>query len=263
MSDLPTAIRPHATIEPVQVGSWGAYRTMLRWQLAAVGGMLPLIVVVQAVLAAGIIVGFGFLIRDMDPATALFLSTGAPTILLMTVGLVMVPQGVSRARLDGTFTYLRALPVARPLVLLADLTVWMVVSLPSIAVAMLVAQLRYDISLSISWPLLVAASLLIALTATCIGYAIAVTLPPVLAQLATQVLVFFVMLFSPITFPVSQLPGWFQALHDVLPIRPAADLLRAGLAADVYPADGRDLVVLTLWCLGGLAITLRALVRRG
>lgn len=261
MSEIAT--RTHPTIDPVQVGSWASYRTMLRWQLAAVGGMLPLIVVVQALLAAGIIIGFGFLIRDMDPATALFLSTGAPTILLMTIGLVMVPQGVSRARLDGTFTYLRALPVARPLLLLADLTVWMVISLPSIAVAMLVAQLRYDISLSIDWPLLMAAALLIALTATCVGYAIAVTLPPVLAQLLTQVLVFFVMLFSPITFPASQLPAWFRTLHDVLPIRPAADLLRAGLAAEVYPASLRDLAVLVVWCIVGLAITLRALVRRG
>jgi ABC-2 type transport system permease protein len=250
-------------IEPIRVGAWAGYRTMLLWQLAAVGGMLPLVVVVQALLATGIIIGFGFLIQDMDPATALFLSTGAPTILLMTIGLVMVPQGVSRARLDGTFTYLRALPVARPLLLLADLTVWMLVSLPSIAVAMLVAQLRYDISLSIDWPLLTAAALLIALTATCVGYAIAVTLPPMLAQLLTQVLVFFVMLFSPITFPASQLPAWFRTLHDLLPIRPAADLLRAGLAADAYPASARDLAVLAVWCVVGLAITLRALTRRG
>ena len=35
--------------------------------------------------------------------------------------------------------------------------------------------------------------------------------------------------FSPVTFPASQLPDWFRAVHDVLPFRPARDLLRAGL----------------------------------
>src|SRR5690606_2469088 len=142
--------------------------------------------VIQALLAAGIIVGFGLLIPDIDVPTALFLSTGAPTVLLMTVGLVIVPQGVARARLDGTFTYLRALPVARPLLLLAELTVWLLVSVPSIAVAVLVAELRFDIDLSFSWPVLVAAAVLVTLTATSVGYALAVSLAPLLAQLVTQ-----------------------------------------------------------------------------
>ncbi|MCL3861604.1 ABC transporter permease [Actinotalea sp. K2] len=259
---LTTDRRP-LTFEPVRVGPGTTYLTLLRWQLAQIGGMLPLLVVVQALMAAGIIVGFGFLIPDIDAPTALFLSTGAPTVLLMTVGLVMVPQGVARARTDGTFTYMRALPVARPLVLLADLTVWMIVSVPSVAVAVLVAQLRYDLSLSLHWPLLVGASLLVVLTATSVGYAIAVTLPPMLAQLISQVLVFFVLLFSPITFPTTQLPGWFQGVHDVLPVRPAADLLRAGLASGTYDVVLRDLVVLLVWCAVGLTLSTRALVRRG
>jgi ABC-2 type transport system permease protein len=260
VGDLPTVDR---SAPAPRLSLWATYRTLLRWQLAQVGGMLPLIVVVQALLAAGIIVGFGFLIPDIQPATALFLSTGAPTVLLMTVGLVIVPQGVARARQDGTFTYLRSLPVARPLLLLADLTVWLLVSLPSVAVAVVVAQLRFDLDLSLHWPLLVAAAVLVTVTATSVGYAIAVTVRPLLAQLISQVLVFFVMLFSPITFPASQLPAWFRTVHDVLPVRPAADLLRAGLASDVYEAAGRDLLVLALWCVAGLAISVRALVRRG
>ena len=101
-----------------------------------------------------------------------------------------------------------------------------------------------------------------AVTATAVGYAIAVLLKPLLAQLVSQALVFFVLLFSPVTFPVSQLPGWFRSLHDVLPVRPGADLLRAGLAADLYPASGRDFVVLLGWCVVGVAFSLRALVRR-
>ncbi|WP_199849797.1 ABC transporter permease [Blastococcus sp. Marseille-P5729] len=241
---------------------WRSYATLLRWNLAQVGPMLPLVIVVQSLIAAGIIVGFGFLIPGIEPETALFLATGAPTVLLLTVGLVMVPQAVATARTNGTFEYLRSLPVARGLLLVADLTVWVLVALPSVAVAVLVARLRFDLAFSFDWPLLVAAAVLVTLMATAVGYAIAVSLPPMLAQLLTQVLIFFVMLFSPITFPESQLPTWFQALHDVLPARPGADLIRAGLASDAYAATGQDLLVLALWTVAGLVITLRALTRR-
>ncbi|MGK5553311.1 ABC transporter permease [Actinomadura kijaniata] len=245
------------------LGPWAAYRTLLSWQLAQIGGLLPLIVVVQALLAVGIVIGFGLLVPSIDPPTALFLATGAPTVLLLTVGLAIVPQGVARARLDGTFTYMRALPVARPLLFLADLTVWVVVCVPAVGVAVLVGWLRYDLELSLRWPLLVGVALLVTVTATAVGYAVAVVLRPVLAQLVSQVLVFFVLLFSPVTFPADRLPGWFRALHDVLPVRPGADLLRAGLASEVYRAGGRDLAVLLCWCAVGVAISLRALVRRG
>ncbi|MTV27708.1 ABC transporter permease [Nitriliruptoraceae bacterium ZYF776] len=256
---------PHtvaAPFAPAHVSVGTTWSVLLRWQFAQIGAMLPLVIVVQALLAAGVIIGFGFLIPDISPATARFLSTGAPTILLMVVGLVIVPQGVAQARTNGTFAHLRSLPVARPVLLLTDLTVWAVVALPCVAVAVLVAQLRYGLTFAFDWPLLIAATVLTTVMATAVGYGIAVSLPPLLAQLVSQVLVFFVMLFSPLTFPASQLPAWFQTVHDVLPIRPAADLVRAGLISDTATASVQDLVVVVIWCVAGLAVTFRALVRR-
>ncbi|APU21471.1 ABC transporter permease [Actinoalloteichus sp. GBA129-24] len=253
---------PAVVAVPARIGLWTTFGTLLRWTLAQSGPMLPFVIAVQALLAAGVIIGFGFLIPDIDSASAQFLSTGAPTVLLMVVGLVIVPMGVAQARTSGTFTYLRAQPVPRPLLLLADLTVWLLVAVPSVAVAVVVAQLRYGFGYAFDWPLLAAASALTMLTAASVGYAIAVVLPPMLTQIATQILVFFVMLFSPVTFQAAQLPQWFQTVHDWLPFRPAADLLRAGLLADSYTASGRDLVVLLTWCVLGLAISLRAVVRR-
>ena len=249
-------------IAPVQVSAWSSFRTMMRWSLASIGPMLPLIVVIQSMLAAGIVIGFGFLIPDITPDSALFLSSGAPTILLLTIGLVIVPQGVSRARASGALDYQRALPVARPLLLAVDLAVWTLIALPGVAIGLLVAWLRYDLTFSFDWPLLILASLLVTTMATAVGYAIAVTFPAMLAQLLSQVLVFFVLLFSPITFPASQLPEWFQSVHRVLPVQSAADLLRAGVASDVFTAEVRDLLVLALWTALGLLVTTRALVRR-
>src|SRR5699024_8320591 len=163
----------------------------------------------------------------------------------------------------GTFHYMRSMPVWRPLLLAADLTVWVIVALPSVAVAVLVAVWRYDITLSLDWPVLISATVLVTVTGTAVGYGLAVTRPTMLAQLASQALVFFVLLFSPSTFPLTQLPQWFQSPHDWLPIRPGADLVRAGLAADSFTTSGRDLLALACWCAAGLAVSLRALVRRG
>lgn len=249
-------------IAPVQVSLARSFLTLMRWSLASIGAMLPLIVVIQAMLAAGIIIGFGFLIPDITPDAALFLSSGAPTILLLTIGLVIVPQGVSRARASGALDYQRALPVSRPLLLLVDLVVWTLIALPGVVIGLLVAWLHYDLTFSFDWPLLILASLLVTTMSTALGYAIAVSLPAMLAQLVSQVLVFFVLLFSPITFPASQLPDWFQTLHQFLPIQSAADLLRAGIASHTFTATGRDLLVLALWTALGLLITTRALLRR-
>ncbi|MFE1146482.1 ABC transporter permease [Streptomyces albidoflavus] len=256
---LPT--RPARPV-PRRTGLLTTYLTLLHWNMAQIGAMLPLIVIVQAALAAGIIIGFGFLIEDIGTPAALFLSTGTPTVLLMVVGLVMVPQGVGQSRTSGTFTYLRALPVPRPLHLLSDLTVWLVVALPGIPVSVLVAWLHHDLTYRFDWPLLITASVLTAVMATSVGYALGVLLPPPLAQLASQILVFFVMLFSPVTFPANQLPDWLRAAHDWLPFRPAGDLLRAGLVSDGSTAHWPDIAVLSAWCLLGITVSVRALVRR-
>lgn len=262
MSDH-TLAAPAAVMTAPRTSAWTGYTTLLRWQLAQIGPLLPVVVIVQALLAAGLIIGFGFLIPGIDAATALHLSTGTPTMLLLIIGLVVVPQTVSQSRIDGTFDYQRTLPVARPLLLAAQLTVWSGIALPSIAVAVAVAAVRYDLTFSVNWPLLLATSVLVAVTATAVGYMLAVVMPPMLAQVVSQALSFFVLLFSPITFPASQLPAWFQTVHDWLPIRPAADLVRAGLAQHTYTADGRDLLVLALWGVVGVGLSVRTLIRRG
>lgn len=56
---------------------------------------------------------------------------------------------------------------------------------------MLVAKLRYGLDLSISWPLLISSALLVTVMATAVGYAIGVSMKPMVAQLSSQVLVFF------------------------------------------------------------------------
>lgn len=261
MSDTTTG-QPTRLAVPPRVGWWRTYRTLVRWSAEQIGAVLPFVLVVEVILAAGIIVGFGLLIPDIDTTTAQFLASGAPTVLIMVVGLVIVPMGVAQARSSGAFTYLRAQPVPRPLLLVSELTIWIALAAPSIAVCVGVAQLRFDFAYAYDWAVLVPVALLVALTAAAVGFALAVVLSPALTQIVTQVLVFFVLLFSPVTFPADRLPAWFQTVHDWLPFRPAADLVRAGLLADTYDASLRDVLVLAVWCVLGLAVAVRAVVRR-
>lgn len=254
-----TALSPQP---PPAVGTWTLTKALLRWNMAQNGALLPLFTVIQALIAAAIIIGFGFLIPEADTATAQFLSSGAPVVMIMVIGFVLCPLGVAQARTKGTLTYLRALPLPRALHFLCDVVMWIVIALPAVPVTVLVSSLRYDFSYSLDWTLLITSTLLITVMAVSTGYALAVILPPAVAQLVTQVLVFFIMLFSPVTFPQSQLPGWFQSVHDFLPFSAAADLLRSGLLSDSFSPDARDLLVLAAWTALGVAISIRALIKR-
>ena len=61
----------------------------------------PLAMVVQALFALGIVVGYPLLFPELDTTTMLFLATGAPAITLITMGLVAVPQVVAQAKTAG------------------------------------------------------------------------------------------------------------------------------------------------------------------
>lgn len=242
--------------------SWlRSYGLLLRWHALGQRFMLPLILVVQALLAVGIVVGFAFLVPDLDPTTALYLATGAPTVGLLTVGLVLAPQEVARAKTEGTFEYARSFPVPRSAHLLADVSVRLGTALPGLVLAQAVAVWRFDLDYAVS-PLVVPAVLLVALTATAVGYGIAYASPPMVTQLATQILVFAVLLFSPVTFPADRLPDWLAAVHQVLPVAAMAEIVRSTLTT---PPDGVPLTPFLLtaaWCAAGLAAAHAVMVRR-
>ncbi|MGC8634083.1 MAG: ABC transporter permease [Candidatus Limnocylindrales bacterium] len=238
-----------------------SYRLLVTWQAHRLKDVLPLSIVVQALLALGIVIGYPLLFPSLDQGTKLYLATGAPTITLISMGLVLVPQMVVQAKTQGTLDYMRTLPVPRLLYLLADLTVWLVVVLPGVIFAVVVGDVRFGLDLAVS-PLVVPAMLLVALTATAVGYAIASLLPPMLATLLTQVLVFFILMFSPLTFPADRLPAWLAAVHGVLPIGAMGDLVRGTLAGSVFPLSGGALLLVAAWCVGSFAVTYQLINRR-
>lgn len=234
---------------------------LIQWNLRRSSTYLPLMVVVQVLLAVATIIGFGFLAGDLTPETALFLATGSPTITLVMVGLVMTPQVVADAKREGSIDWMHTLPVPRAIFLLADLTMWTLVALPGLVLAVLAGVWRYDLQLSPA-PWLVVAVLVVSLTAASVGYALAVLLPPQLAMLVSQLLVFTILLFTPVSFPAERMPAWMQQLHQYLPFEPMAQVVRGGLAADVFDVPLRSVIVLAFWCVLSIGGVIWALTRR-
>ena len=237
-----------------------SYVLMLKWQALSNKPILPLNLVVQLMIAAGFIIGIGFFYPEISPNTAKYLTTGAPTISLLMVGLVLVPQVVAMSRTEGTFDYVWSLPVPRMIYVAADATIWILVSLPGVILSLILGSVYYDFGLRVS-PLVVPAILLIAMAGIFVGYTIAHGAPkPQMAQLATQIIVFAIMIFSPIMYPMEQLPAWLAAVHKALPVKYMADLSR-GTLTDLNVNLGLAFAVVGAWCLLGLVGT-SLLIRR-
>ena len=239
-----------------------SYRLLVEWQARRLKTFLPLAIVVQGLFAFGIVVGYPLLFPSLDPSTVLFLATGAPTITLITMGLVAVPQVVAQAKTEGSLDFMRTLPLPRLAYLLADMSVWLTIVLPGVVFAIVVGVIRFGLELQVS-ALVIPAMLLVILTATSIGYAIASLLPQMLANLLTQVLVVFVLMFSPLTFPAERLPGWLATVHSVLPIQAMGDVIRGTLAGGTFPLTLASFATLGAWCVVTLAVTSLVLTRRG
>jgi ABC-2 type transport system permease protein len=237
------------------------YLLMLKWVFLSYKPWLSLNLAVQIGIAIGFIYGISFFYPEITPATAKYVTTGAPTLILITVGLVMAPQIIAMARTEGTFDYIWSLPVPRMAHLTADATVMFGTTLPGIILAVVLGAFYFDFSLDIS-PLIIPAVILIAMCGTFVGYSMAFAVPkPMMVQVLTQIIIFAVMLFSPVMYPAERLPGWLQAIHQVLPIQYMADIVR-GTLTDLDVNLGLAFIVTGAWCAAGFIVTLYVVQRR-
>lgn len=235
----------------------GALRSvwlLVRWKVAELRGTLLLLAAVQTLLGAGTVIGLAFLLPHVDSASARYLTTGAPTFSLITIGLVVLPSQVASARQRGVFDFVYTLPVPRLAGLAADLTVWFAVMLPGMVASLVLASLRFGIGLHLTLALVPAVGLAAAASAA-IGYAIAMVTPnPTTTSLITTAILVGTLLFSPVDFPVSRLPGWLQAAQRVLPVESMAQAVRGGLTGQGLAALGGPLLELVAWLVGALAV---------
>jgi len=233
----------------MRINIFKSYLLLMRWQLLRLRTILPIIMVIQMIVAVGTVYGLGYIFPVIDPLSAKYIVTGSTTMTLITLGLVMVPQNVAQMKMQKVFDYMWSLPVSRVIYLLVDFTIWTVIVSPGVILALILGSHKYSFELHIS-PLVVLAFILVSLTATAVGMSIAhLSSSPVLTGIITNVIIFSLFLFSPVNFPIERLPLVISKIHLVLPIKYMADLVRGtlttGLVNKIVPA----FLIVGAWCI--------------
>ena len=240
---------------------WHSYRLLLKWDFLRRRRILPMIVCIQVALSVGVVYGMSFLLPDIDTRSAVYLSTGAPTLTILILGLTVVPQEVAQAKLVGRLDWFSTLPVPRLAPLASEITYWLVAAMPGTVLALLVSSYRFDFALDVS-PAVVPALLLVAATASAVGYAIASASPPQATQQISSFVSIGVLLFSPVSLPAEQLPAALQAVHSVLPVEAMADVVRWSLTGQYVDDVTRAFLLVVVWCVGALLLSARVATRR-
>ena len=225
--------------------------------------MIWFIAMIEIVLSVGLILGFGYFIPHIGKIQALYLTVGAATQTLTTVGLVMLPQIMSQEKAEGVLEYFLTLPVSREAYLLAEVTFVAMVTLPGTVFAVVFGAWHYDLSLTVQ-PVVVLVAVLAVFSLAGVGVAMAVLSPfEQLTNALTQLIIFYVLLFSPVMMPKQQLPAALQHAATFLPTTYAADAMRAALT-DLPGTDlVRSMAVLAGFCIVSLGLSAATIRRRG
>jgi ABC-2 type transport system permease protein len=242
------------------VGQW---LELTKLTLLAYRSSIWFLVMVQIVLAFGLVLGYGYLIPDISETAALYLTTGAATNALITVSLVFLPQVLAESKQQGRMEFMLTLPIGREAYLLSQIAAAVVLAAPGTILAILFGAWHYDLTLDVSPWLGVSIVLGIASLA---GVGVTVVMLSNHYQVTnaiTQLVIFYVVFFAPILLPKSQLPELLQRVSTVMPPTYAADAMRASLT-DLPGTDiSRDLLVLSGFAVVSLALSAVSIRRRG
>ena len=193
---------------------------------------------------------------------ATFIVTGTPALAIVPVGMALVPGVVMQHKLDETYDFLWSLPVPRLTIAASNFVLFTSLALPGVALSLLAAVWRYNIDLSISWSV-VPAVLLAALMANSVGFGFAHAISePRLTNLIVNMIIFLVLLFSPVAFPIENFPDWFASVHRVLPFFHMANIIRGGLTEGLVEGLPVSYLAVILWMLASWAVAAWVVSRR-
>lgn len=239
------------------------YLHLVRLHLLMSRQMLWFMAMIQAALSFGLILGFGYFIPNIGETQALYLTIGAATQTVITVGLVMLPQMLSQERAEGIVDYVLTLPLGREAYLAAKVTFIGIVTLPGTAFAILLGAWHYDLSLAVQ-PQVVLVVFLAVFSLAGVGVAMAMLSPyQQLTNALTQLIIFYVLLFSPVMMPKEQLPWALQKLALVMPPAYAADAMRASLTDLPGTHLARSLLLMAVFAAASLGLSAAVMRRRG
>jgi ABC-2 type transport system permease protein len=239
------------------------YTSMLRFDMTHLRSYLVIGLVVQLIMGAGVAIMYGFYFGDLATAEQTFLVTGIPVLALVPIGFAMVPSAIMEHKLRDTYDYVWSLPVPRMASAMSTLTIFTAVAIPGTVAALVVAAMAYDVDLSVSWSI-IPAILLTSAMATSVGYALANAIPePRVINLITNLVIFLVLLFSPIVVAIEGFPEWWAGVHHVLPFWHMSVVIRAGLTDGLVTTSvAASYLVLIAWVVGSWLLVAWVVGRR-
>ena len=221
------------------------------------------IAVLQIALSLGLVLGMGYLIPNISDESAMFLVTGTATQAFVTTGLVMLPQMLSQAKSDGRLEYFLTMPISREAYLLSQITMVAITSFPAVLFTVAFGAWHYGLAIDLN-PAFVAVMVLCVLSLAGVGVAMAMYVNQVaVVNAVTQLIIFYVLFFSPVLLPESQLPSLLQETSKLAPPTYAADGVRATLSDLPNTNLGRDLVLMSGFAVASIALSAFAIRRRG
>jgi ABC-2 type transport system permease protein len=244
-------------------GHWvQTYVAMLRWELTNVRLLLPILILGQTISGAGMVFGFGLLIPSVPPRTAAYLVTGAAVITLILVGAAVGPQLVAQQKMEGSYDFMWSLPVPRSASAVAWLTLNVLIGIPGMLAALIAGWIRFDVGFEVT-PIVIPAVLLTLATGTLLGYALSHAIPkPEITMLVSQILIFMILGFSPISYPAENMPNWLATAHQYLPFVHMANVVRASLVSGIATDVGHSYLVLAIWSVAAATVSALVLGRR-
>jgi ABC-2 type transport system permease protein len=211
-------------------GHWlESYVAMLRFDIASQRTTLPGFLIMQILFGVGTAIIYGFYVGQLSREAALFIVSGAPALAVIAIGVVAVPSMVTARQTAGTWDFIWSLPVPRSASVASTFTVYTGLTIPGIVVTLALASWRYGLHLHPT-PMVIPTFLLCSLMAASVGFGMAQAIRnPLVTNVAINVLIFVVFLFSPVMFPIDQFPRWLAEAQRVLPIYPLAQVMRASI----------------------------------
>ena len=238
------------------------YWRMFVWDLMNLRRYLPILASILIMQGTGLVLGVGLFFRHIPESAAIYVVSGVPVLSLLTVGLIFEPQIVADQRAEGSYDFVRSLPVPRSMMTMAWYTVSLIPAFPAMVIALLVGMARYHFHLDVTPPV-VPAVLATSFTGMLMGYALAHGITnPMTTRQVSGMLVFVLFGFSPVMFPATQLPHWLAEVNLWLPFESMATIIRDALVKGMVTGVGRAYLVLGVWALVSGLVTARVVGHR-
>ena len=198
-------------------------------------------------------------VHGEDLALHAYFTAGIIAYAIMLNGFSSLLIGFTTDREAGRLKRYRGTPMPSSVFLGAEVAANIVIVGGMVVVLLLLGKVAYNISI----PAAGVAPLVIYVvlgTATMCTLGIALTAVTTTADAASAIGPFATVILGFIsgTFvPVSQLPGWLEAVGRVFPLAPLAEGLQGALLPHAARLHGGDVLSLVLWGAAGLVVSIR------